>query len=77
MHMGILPFIWTQQTQEKAHQGAALPVYYMQQRLCPIRSLKAASESPQMNFSRDDKPSSLWGNDLNWKSLPAKTLLGK
>ena len=70
------PFIWPQQTQEKAHQGAALPVHYMRQRLCPIWSLKAASESPQMNFSHVNKPSSLWGNDLNWKILPAKTLLG-
>ena len=76
MHMGILPFGWAQQTQEKAHQGAAVPVYYMRQRLFPIWSLKASSESPQMNFSRDDKPSSLWGNDLNWKILPVKTLLG-
>ena len=70
------PFIWAQQRQEKAHQGAALPVYYMRQRLCLIWSLKVASESPQMNFSHDNKPSRLWGNDLNWKILHAKTLLG-
>lgn len=57
-------------------QGAALPVYYMRQRLCLIWSLKVASESPQMNFSHDNKPSRLWGNDLNWKILHAKTLLG-
>ena len=42
----------------------------------PNRSLKAASESSPINFSHDDKPSSLWGNDLNGKILPAKTLLG-
>ena len=27
MYMGILPFGWAQQTQEKAHRGAALLVY--------------------------------------------------